>query len=200
MTGAELRERALARHRFSLRSTQSRASRDRTPPGEFSPSSMSALADVFIAEFRSLVTVRIVCFQSSAFSFFSKIATLSQIYITLVINKSMARGLPIGLVEGNPNENPPDGTRSLTKKEVKTAGQIAMSMVKAGERGAFLHEFTTECINAYDLPGYPPNSKGRLAIFNVLLELAEHIVRQEPPPEPNSHAFMRRVVNWTGEQ
>ena len=113
--------------------------------------------------------------------------------------QNMARDLPLGLVNGDSNGNPPDGSRRFTNKEVKAAGKIAMSIVKAGKQGAMLHEFTTECINAYDLPGYPPNSKERLAIFNVLLGLAEYIIRQEPPPEPNSCAFMRNVVNWTGE-
>lgn len=112
----------------------------------------------------------------------------------------MTRAIPIRLVDGDSNGKPPDGSRRFTQKEVKAAGQIAMSIVKAGKRGVMLHEFTTECVNAYDLPGYPPNSKERLAIFNVLLELAEQIVRQEPPPEPNSCAFMRHVVNWTGEE
>jgi len=112
----------------------------------------------------------------------------------------MAKGLPIGIREGEPSVPPPDGTRRFTRKEIKAAGQIAMSIVKAGQKGAIIHEFTTECINEYDLPGYPPNSKGRLAIFQVLLDLAKEIVRREPPPQPNSCAFLKHIIDWTGEE
>jgi hypothetical protein len=98
------------------------------------------------------------------------------------------------------DQNSVKTTRHFTKKELKAAGQIAMSIVKAAKQHAFLHEFTTECINAYDLPGYPPNTKQRLDVFNVLLELAKDIIRQKPPPQPNTFAFMQHIISWTGEQ
>lgn len=111
----------------------------------------------------------------------------------------MSQYMPIGLIDAN-SEIPPNGTRRFTKKEITAAGQIAMSIVNAGKHGAIIHKFTTDCINAYDLPGYPPNSKGRIAIFRVLLELAEEIVRNEPPPPPNTFAMIRHIIDWTGDE
>jgi len=69
-----------------------------------------------------------------------------------------------------------------------------MSIVKAGEKGAMLHRFTMECVNAYDLPGYPADSPERLQLFGVLLELARGIIEHEPPPAPNTWNIMRHVV------
>ena len=89
---------------------------------------------------------------------------------------------------------PPEGSRRFTKKEIHAARQIASSIVKAGAQGAILHRFTMECVNAYDLPGYPADSEERIQIFGILLELAQEIIRNEPPPQPNTWNMIKHVV------
>ena len=74
-----------------------------------------------------------------------------------------------------------------------------MSIVQAGAHFALFHRFTTECINAMT-PGIHRIPENVLLCFVCLTEAAEHIVRHEPPPAPNSYAILRHVIDWTGEQ
>lgn len=102
----------------------------------------------------------------------------------------------MNMIEAVTNEEPPTGCRRFTDQEIHVAGQIAMSIVKAGMRGVTLHHFTTNCVNAYNLPGYPPNSEQRLQLFGVLLEAAKEIIRNDPPPPPNTWATMSHIIAY----
>jgi hypothetical protein len=99
----------------------------------------------------------------------------------------------------NHSDPVPDGFRDLTEAEMKVARQIASTIVRAGEKGIMLHQFTTKCINLYDLPTSPPNSKGRLLMFQLLLQVAQELIKEHPPPAPNSWASIRHIIDWTGD-
>jgi len=81
---------------------------------------------------------------------------------------------------------------------MRVSGQIATTIVKAGQAGKIIINWTTGCINQYDMPGYTPNSQGRRRMFMVALQLAQEIVKNEPPPF-GSVDHIRHQIDWTGE-
>lgn len=120
------------------------------------------------------------------------------VYVTKIEKKSkkMKKMMMRKLERSEPT---PTGFRDLTEAELKVAKQIAFTIISLGARGVMLHEFTTNCINLYELPTFPPNSKGRLAIFQVLLQVAQEMIKEFPPQEPNTWPFMRHIVDWQGD-
>jgi len=108
----------------------------------------------------------------------------------------MPKDSPVALAEGVEGE-PPPGMRRFTKKELRVASKITNLIVKAAASDSLIINWTTKCINQYDLPGYPPNSAERLQMFKILLEMSEKVLEAKPPPISTSH--IRHLITWEGQ-
>lgn len=75
--------------------------------------------------------------------------------------------------------------------------QITAGIIKAAGRKCILMNWTTKCINKYDLPGYPQNSAERLDMFKILLELSEKVLEAKPPSISTTH--IHHIITWEGQ-
>lgn len=94
----------------------------------------------------------------------------------------------------------PDGCRLLTEKEFYASRKVALVLAKAMKQGARLVCWNPEEINALDLPGFPPNSTERLHMFKIIVQMAEELVKVEPPKHPRTGEALRNLpshlVEW----